>query len=107
MIRHYTLNDKGEPVPCDLWGWAKMLESREGVVKQEYVGKTKISTVFLGMDHNFLRLTKEPILWETMVFGGKLDGEMRRCAGNRSDAIRMHKRMVALVKRRNKKKGQK
>lgn len=35
-----------------------------------------MSTVFLGLDHNFSG--GEPILFETMIFGGPLDGEQRR-----------------------------
>jgi hypothetical protein len=42
----------------------------------------KVSTVFLGMDHNFWGCDVDnistPILFETMVFGGKYDGRQRR-----------------------------
>jgi hypothetical protein len=39
-----------------------------------------VSTVFLGMDHNFSfdENISTPILFETMVFGGKYDGRQRR-----------------------------
>lgn len=38
-----------------------------------------ISTVFLGIDHNFSD-EGPPIVFETMVFGGFLDQEMRRAS---------------------------
>lgn len=49
------------------------------VVMQHEIGDSHVSTVFLGLDHNF---TGEgpPILFETLVQGGTLDGHMNRYA---------------------------
>ena len=58
--------------------------------------ETTVSTVFLGMDHNYSD-RGEPILWESLVFGGPMDGEMFRCSGTWQDAEAMHLRMVASV----------
>lgn len=45
-----------------------MFNDRAGrIVKQEYVGKLYVSTVFLGLDHSWV-IDGPPILWETMVF---------------------------------------
>lgn len=55
----------------------------------------RVSTVFLGLDHNF-RAAGPPILWETLVFGGVLDGEMRRYA-SREAALLGHQEMCARV----------
>lgn len=60
------------------------------------VGDSKISTVFLGLDHSFG--SSSPVLWETMVFGGELDQEQDRCSGSREQAEAMHARMVEKVK---------
>jgi len=38
----------------------------------------RVSTVFLGLDHRFGQDDGAPILFETMVFGGQLEGEMWR-----------------------------
>ncbi len=56
----------------------------------------KVSTVFLGLDHNFG--DGPPILWETLVFGGPMNGQQTRCAGSREQAEAMHEKMVQLVK---------
>jgi len=93
--RHYILKD-GKVVPATLMAWAKWFETSERIVKQEQVGNSKVSTVFLGLDHSFL--DEAPVLWETMVFGGKLDLEMERCSGNREQAEAMHELMVKRVK---------
>ena len=47
------------------------------VDKTELGDDAWVSTVFLGMDHSFGR-EGGPVLFETMVFGGPLDGEQDR-----------------------------
>jgi hypothetical protein len=39
---------------------------------------TKISTVFLEINHRWDRIHGQPILFETMIFGGKYDGTQER-----------------------------
>jgi hypothetical protein len=65
-------------------------------VADETFGPSRISTVFLGLDHNWGR--KPPVLWETMVFGGKLDRTQNRCSGSWEQAEAMHADMVGRVK---------
>lgn len=57
----------------------------------------EVSTVFLGIDHGFGR-TGQPILFETMVFGGLLDEEQVRYA-TLAEARAGHWTMVERVKR--------
>jgi hypothetical protein len=58
------------------------------------VGPYRVSTVFLGVNHNFGG-GGAPILWETMVFsGGESDVDSNRCAGGREQAEAMHAQMV-------------
>lgn len=99
----YILDSWGEPVPTDdLLTWGVWFENSHNkrIVKQEYVGKYWVSTVFLGLNHRFDN--GPPILWETMVFvkGGRTgeDVEMARCSGNREHAEAMHLRMVQKVR---------
>jgi hypothetical protein len=65
----YIINDDGEPEPCeDTLRWAVWFEDiHNRVVLQDRFGPLLVSTVFLGLDHNWL-LTGPPVLWETMVF---------------------------------------
>lgn len=104
MNGRYILNAQGEPVSePDLMTWGKWLETNRStrIVNQEKVGQSTVSTVFLGLDHNF-DTDGPPVLWETMVFGGKLNGEMERCSGSREQAEAMHQRMVERVKKGDK-----
>lgn len=76
--------DGKRAVPCnDLDLWASALEKsyKDGSrrVGDDTVGDVRVSTVFLGIDHNHWR-EGEPLLFETMVFGGALDGAQERCS---------------------------
>jgi hypothetical protein len=64
-------------------------------VRQEHVGCSHVSTVFLGIDHGWG--SKIPILWETMVLRGKLADQTNRCGGGREQAEAMHAEMCKRV----------
>jgi hypothetical protein len=69
LRRHYILKGH-EPVLCEDavdWAmWAFGPEQQRHVADEEIEG-IRISTVFLGMDHNF-RGEGPPVLFETMTF---------------------------------------
>lgn len=50
----------------DILEWGKWFETADRVVAQDEVGGHVVSTVFLGIDHNFG--AGPPLLYETMVF---------------------------------------
>jgi hypothetical protein len=56
----------------------------------------EISTIFLGMNHNFLS-NGPPLLFETMIFGGEFDSCQWRYATIKQ-ARRGHRRCVRMVK---------
>jgi hypothetical protein len=95
---YYILNAAGEPIKePDLTKWAVWFQlSARRRVADETINDSRISTVFLGLDHSFEG--PPPILWETMVFGGPLNEEQDRCSGNREQAEAMHAKMVERVK---------
>ena len=64
--------DGREPVLCpDLMEWGKWMQTAERTVAKTVVGANLISTVFLGLDHSYTGGV--PILFETMIFGGRFD----------------------------------
>lgn len=67
-----------EVIECtDLMKWAKWIENADrNVAKTTISPDVKVSTVFLGLNHNYG--DGEPLLFETMVFGGEHDEEMER-----------------------------
>ena len=52
--------------------------------------------LFTGLDHSFRSGNSPPVLYETLVFGGSLDGEMDRYS-TFEEAVSGHRRMVARV----------
>lgn len=63
----YILKDK-TPVACDdMSEWAEAQKTQDRQVKETFFDDgTRISTVFLGLDHN--HVGGKPLLFETMVF---------------------------------------
>ena len=99
MADRYILVN-GEPVEADdLHGWARWYEahSDERVVQQDIVGDgVKVSTVFLGLNHNFGK-DGPPVLWETMIFGGPHDEYQQRYT-SKADALAGHATALWLAK---------
>lgn len=68
-IGYYILDDEHRPVTVDLMTWARWHETERRTKGR--VGSTEtdlywVSTMFLGLDHNYGE--GPPILFETMVF---------------------------------------
>jgi hypothetical protein len=93
MKDHYILEGHNTKA-VDLMTWAKWFEKTERHVADDKVGDVRISTVFLGLDHSFCGA--EPLLFETLVFGGSLDGEMERYS-TWDEAEAGHKQMVKRI----------
>ena len=54
--------------PIDLMTWAAKVEDREyAVIAQHWIRGWMVSTVWMGLNHNFLR-DGPPVIFETMVF---------------------------------------
>lgn len=93
---HSDRDSDGNPtvVPCtrdvpspDETTWA--------IVKRTDVGDVLVSTVFMGLDHNYGD-SGPPILFETMIFGGKLNQAQSRQHTWR-EALEAHERTVVSV----------
>lgn len=70
----YTLKNK-IAYPCDdLLEWGKFMESGDRIVAKTQIDEVLVSTVFLGLDHNFG--PGEPLLFETMIFTEDSSGEI-------------------------------
>ena len=95
-LKHWILDEKCRPIEVDLFTWAMWFESAKRIVCQETIAQNRISTIFLGIDHDLLG-DGPPVLWETMTFGAKRDGYCDRCAGTIEQAEAMHEHMVRRV----------
>lgn len=59
--------EHGEPKEVGLMEWADWFQTANRVVSQDTVGEIMVSTVFLGLDHQWG--DGPPLLFETMFFG--------------------------------------
>jgi len=65
------------------------------VAKAELPGSVTVSTVWLGLDHQW-RPGGPPLIFETMVFGGS-DDEMQERYSTEAEALEGHRRWVAKI----------
>ena len=71
MSDKYILKDHVPVLEDDLLKWGRWFETADRTVARTRIKNIEISTVFLGLDHAFGQ--GNPLLFETMVFGGKLN----------------------------------
>lgn len=79
MTERYILDERGEPVPepnLHKWGAWMQEQGRRIVASDHPFPWIHVSTVFLGLDHNFTHVG-QAVLYETMVFGGPFGGGPR------------------------------
>lgn len=96
MNGRYILDSDKQPVEVEsLQEWAQFMEDADRQVARTERGSISVSTIFLGLDHSFSP-DGPPILFETMVFGGRLDQEQRRYS-TWAEAIAGHKEMCVRV----------
>ncbi len=77
MTTKYILEGKSPKPVDDILEWGKWFETADRYVEFTKMWlDVKVSTVFLGLDHSFDR--GAPILFETMIFGGKQDQYQER-----------------------------
>ncbi len=93
---NYILEGKEPKLVEDVLEWGKWFGKANRHVAQKVLRSgVRVSTVFLGIDHSFGGET--PILFETMIFGGKHDQYQERYA-TWEEAEKGHKQAVKLAK---------
>ncbi len=96
-MKHYILQGK-ITVPVGMMKWARWFQDADRHVAKDEFDGVEVSTVFLGLDHNWLG--GAPLLFETMVFtdieGG---GDMWRYS-TWEQAEAGHQAAVALMRRK-------
>lgn len=76
MNRYILENRKAVPEP-DLMKWANWIASTDRVIEKTQINPgVNVSTVFLGVDHQFGE--GPPLIFETMIFGGNRDQDQWR-----------------------------
>lgn len=96
----YTLDENKNVIPCDITEWQKYYNPLEEQ-KDKRVGHDKfndmfISTVFLGLDHNYFGGV--PIVFETMVFDKDGNDIYQERYHTWEEAVNGHKTAMEWVK---------
>ena len=92
IFKKFILDKDHNLVEADLLTWARFFEDiKKRRVAYDKVGDVVLSSVFLGIDYNWGR--GKPLLFETMIFGGKRDGETERYH-TWKEAERGHKKIL-------------
>lgn len=104
--RPYYYVDHGDGArPAEAREWSEWWEaSCDDPQHPRFVGKTEVSgvtvsTICLGLDHNFA-FKGPPVLYETMTFGGKThpdDSHVQLRWSTRQEALAGHERTVRYV----------
>jgi hypothetical protein len=94
---HY--DPEGEPIT--LARWRQLFETTDRSVDESELEvrgeEVTISTDWLGLDHNFLDPEGPPLIFETMVRGGPMDGMVKRyttreqALAGHLDVVRQHR----------------
>jgi hypothetical protein len=94
---HYILELDGSLKVVPLMEWARWFETAERHLGNDFLDEgVHVSTVFLGIDHNF-GLNGPPLLFETMIFGGPHDQYQDRYA-TRDEALAGHAKAMRIAK---------
>lgn len=95
MSRYFGLDPDKHLVPVPLLAWADAYENiahrRVAFTKRE---KVAVSTVFLGLNHQFG--DGPPLVFETLIMGGRYNGWMERYS-TWDNALLGHRRACLLV----------
>jgi len=75
--------------------WGQWFETADRQVRDTFRDDVRVSTVFLGLDHNFDD-DGPPVLFETMVFINGSGDEIERYR-TWDEAVRGHENMVAEI----------
>ena len=96
MSRHYFLNPDHSYRPCDLLTWARQFESEDRQVADDEINGCRVSTVWLGTDHNYFG--GSPLVFETMVFQSR--GNDKYCTRHTTweQALAGHQEAIEWVK---------
>jgi len=93
----YVLDNESNPVKTqNIEEWCEWFSTHQTQIGCDTVRDVTISTVFLGIDHNYSGVG-DPLLFETMIFPPhSIDRRIMRCTTHR-DAVALHEAAVRAV----------
>jgi hypothetical protein len=101
MGNFYLLDDNNNPYEVTLEEYIAhdplyTKRERYTIGRDMFDNDVLVSTVFLGIDHNYAGMSDEPLLFETMILGGDYDDYCVRST-SWEKALQIHKETVQLI----------
>ena len=93
MNNHWILDEHHVAYQAELMEWADWFAKADRVVRQDNFTEGDVSTVFLGLDHNYSD-EGDPQIFETMVFDSNGDEIQCERYATWDQAEAGHKRIV-------------
>ena len=81
----------------ELMEWARVFDHKDRHIGDDTVDDQRVSTVWLGNDHRLSGDEGPPLIFETMIFGGRHDQYQDRYSTEEA-AIAGHNRTVAALR---------
>ena len=97
MIMYYRLDGHIAMPVDDIMEWARWFAKADRIVRRDVISGVIISTVFLGIDHNFGD-DGLPILYKTMIFGGDHNEDQYRYS-TYDEAVAGHEKILDEIRR--------
>lgn len=95
MLGNYILDENRTPIEePDIIKWGAWMKTSDRTIRKTHVGKVWVSTVFLGLDHNFCG--GPPLLYETMIF--EMGDEYQERYATEQEAIEGHERALQVAR---------
>ena len=91
----YILEDKTSVLCYDIDEWIKFMQTDRHIIKKSATKNGLISTIFLALDHNFA-FEGNPMLFETMIFYGPLDGRYQTRCSTYNESMIMHNKACSV-----------
>lgn len=96
MPGHYILNSDHTTVGVSELKWTNWMLFNSRRVAHDTILGVEISTVFLGIDHNY-DIVGAPVLFETMTFGLPEESQMTNRYCTWAEAVDGHERMKEVI----------
>lgn len=97
MPKNYILAGHEPVAEPDLWKFSDWFDKADRCVRRTRIkGGVDVSTVFLGINHNFFD-NGPPVLFETMIFGGSQDQEYQIRSSTWDEALAAHRDAVLIA----------
>ena len=95
-MKYFILDENGNvKEEKDIINWSLWFGIADRKIMRTKIGVSEISTIFLGIDYSFGDIDKS-LLFETMIFGGRRDGEQERYC-TKEEAVEGHKKWEKII----------